>query len=350
MEYSSPFPLCEALDEYRAKKERAYQEKRAANPRNPGRVAKWPSLASFKQLIVLPGGFEEFRVVGACLRQSYYSALNIVPTEDKGARVMDAGIMGQALEDAYVEDMLDLDGFEVLHPTFDEKGRPKQLRIDHRGITGKVDIVLRHLSSGQVFGVEMKTYDNPRNAISLVGYDKAKAIYKSLTPFIPKFKKGSRKILNPERFKKPMPKDSHLLQVAIYLDALWDQGITLFKLIYVARDRGPRAEFDVSLAEVNGKKYVVLNNELLEEWCLDGIYARFDELEDHVLRQELPERDFVPEYSSLQLLEDSTTPEWLKKKLNAGEIHRDWQCEYCPFLGKCLDDSPDTESVDIGLF
>lgn len=340
MEYSSPFPVCEALDKVRV--ERAFQRsvKRANTPPpgDPKRVPLWPSMASFKQTVIYPGGWEDTRVIGTCLRQSFYMATRAEPTDPKDVRVMDAGEMGNAIEDLYVKEMKHLPDYEVLHPSVGEDGKPRQLRIDHRGVTGKVDIILLHVPTGTKVGVEMKTYDNPRNAISYVGYDKAKAIYKSLCPYIPKYVKGSRTKLNPERFKKPFPKESHLMQTLIYLDALWDEGVRFFKIIYVARDRGPRAEFDVTLGTSNGRRYAVVNDELLQDWPLDGIYARYAEVKDHVARGDLPDRDFVPEYDTDALLDDPSTPKWLAEKVKGGQIHRDWNCDYCPFLGRCLDD------------
>lgn len=332
MEYQTPFNLLERMDEETLKAEATNKSLRLKHTDNTARY--WPSMASLVKKNYLPNGSFTQEVVGSCLRACYYHATSVEPTDDTQIRVINSAEVGKLVEDLVKIKAQQIPEYRVVYP--DILGN--KLRFRRRGISGEVDLVLQRVSDEKMFGLEVKSYDGAWACINLGGYDLAKEYYKSTCPYVPKFTDRSRKKLNPERLKRPMPKEGHLLQTMIYLDEFWEDDIRLFKILYVARDKGPKIEFDVTLGELNGKKYAVINGELLEDYPLEGIYARFDELTKHLNNSQLPNRDFNPEYDSDALINDASTPNWLKKKVEAGHVHRDWQCDYCPFLGKCLQD------------
>lgn len=321
MTYKSRFSITEAIDKYRT--EAAEIKKQYDFNHVDPATRFWPSMASIEVKEVDAYGKVHDVVYGNCMRRNYYHCMGIIPTESIDARVQDAIDIGNIIEEMYGRFIGSLPDYDLIFPDID--GR--KLKFNRNGVSGEVDILVRHKKTKEIFGVEMKSYDGARTAIHLVGYDKAKECYKSATPYIRKYLDKARKIKNPEFWSDPFPKEGHLLQSMLYLDEFSKDGLSLWKLVYIARDKGPRAEFDIELkADENGKKHLVLNGKEYPQWSVDKIYARYDKLAMYTKREEVPPRDFEPEYDSDTILDDPNQPNWIKEKVKGGIIHRDWQC------------------------
>jgi hypothetical protein len=188
----------------------------------------------------------------------------------------------------------------------------------------------------------MKSYDGPWAAMELAGYSKAKSAYRGAMPYIRKYLDKSRKQPNPQLTKEPFPKVDNLLQSMLYLSEFWNEGIRLWKLIYVARDKGPEAEHDVSLyTEPGGPTMAMVNGIARPTITIEGIHVRFKALKEHVEMDRIPPRDYVPEYDSDVILDNDAFPKWVQEKIKSGQVHRSWRCDFCAFLGKCLSEPGD---------
>ena len=338
--YRTPYDIMSELDAARARSGELVDYLSTAH--TAANVRFLPSSAAIKVQETDAAGNQTTRVVGTCLRRAYYLCVGVQPTEARTARANDSADLGNMVESIYLDRFRNLSSFRVVAPSVD--GR--KLRYRHDRISGEVDMVLLHIPSGNLVGVEMKSYDGPWKAWSLCGYDESCKCHGKFF-FLAKYVRGSRSQLNPNWVSRndydfhgsPVgPGEQNLLQTMLYLDEFGKDAlhpIRLWKLVYIARDKGPRAEFDVTLAEDGGDKYPVVNGRMLKSYPLSGIYARYAELERHVLDAILPPRDFVPEYDSQKLLADNSTPAKVVEKLKNGGVHRDWQCGFCPYLGRC---------------
>jgi hypothetical protein len=159
----------------------------------------------------------------------------------------------------------------------------------------------------------------------------------------------------------------------LYLQEFWKDGIRLWKIVYAARDKGPDTSFDITLADINGKRVAVVNGKPYTEFTLEAIYGRYLELKKYLDSNTLPPRDYVPEYDADFLLTGSVSTAkgstnertvalhhiWQEKldyraskprgKKTKEEIYRDamadakgdWQCNYCSFRDKCVNEISD---------
>lgn len=359
--YQTPFDIMTDLDRAREEAEKVHQVLQATHVDNNARL--WPSMASLKREILGPGGQRTTQMVGACLRKSWYHSTGVASTEKRSQRAADSAELGTIAERVYLERFRAVPGYRTIYPNINgdklryrraltsccqPEGAERFLRdsnLTGHSISAEVDLIIQHIETLTLLGIEMKTYDGAYAAIDLCGYEKAAEAYGSACPYVAKFLDKGRKVLNPKRLAKPFPKEDNLLQTMLYLDEFWKDQIHLWKLIYVARDKGPRAEFDISLTRINDETFPVVNGEVCPNYPLSQVYARFAELAECITKNILPPRDYQPEYDSEKLLSDPETTDKLRKKLEAGFIHRDWRCSFCPFLTKCLEDGDGSSNL-----
>ena len=323
--------------------------------------AFWPSSASISYRTTGPNGFLYDKIEGTCLRQAYYKMLRTPETDATSPTSMRIMAIGTAAEDIYKEWFHGVDGYRVIFPDI----RGKKIRFnsvfhDIR-VRGEVDLILEHIETKTRFGVEMKTYEGSIAAANLCGADVAKEIYKTWIP--PEFIDD----------RAPFPKVQNLLQAMLYLQEFWQDGIHLWKIIYAARDKGLDTSFDITLATINNQRVAVVNGKPYPEFSIEGIYDRYKELKKHIDQDTLPNRDYVPEYDvdflitgNIAATYGSSNPQtitahqlWKEKldykagspraKKSQAEIYRDaiangkrdWQCSYCPFRDKCVNEITD---------
>jgi hypothetical protein len=330
MEYKSPAPLLE--DTYSSLQKAIQEDARMKSIHSDQGTSLWPSAASIEYTELDPATGEiKTKVDGACLRQSFYRMTRVEPTESDSVRSLRVTTLGQLAEDIYRKWFHAVPGYRVVFP--DINGKKLRFHNKTTGISGEVDLVLQLIETGMFFGVDMKTYDGPDAAIDLVGYNAAKKAYRSNMRYV---RKG-----DPKKVQEPFPKVPNLLQVMLYLEEFWEYPIHLWKLIYGARDKGPDAEFDISLGTHNGERVPIVNGKMYTQFTLKGIYDRYAKLTESIQSNTLPPRDYVPEYSSYEIT-NGNYPKWMKDKV-AGKLKddddpvvRDWRCQYCSYLGQCL--------------
>jgi len=197
-------------------------------------------------------------------------------------------------------------------------------------VRGEVDLVIyQEPDSTDKVGIEVK---------SITGY------YGQRLVFGKKSTKG-------HWIQKPEPKADNLLQAVLYTLVFCTllRQFTAFKLVYISRENGERNEFDITLVPeiqddesfkhrvyIDGKKYKYT---LYAEDIMDS----YKLVQDHVIADTLPPRDYALQYSTehLQMLADKDllTKKQKEKFEASGSLEKgDWQCSYCQFRDLCYDE------------
>lgn len=356
--FISPFPLLTST--YDTLQRASLEDSKLRGKHSESGDAFWPSMASIVYPATSADGRMYEKVEGTCLRQAYYKMMRVPESDGTSVRSFRAITMGNAAEDIYKEWFHGVDGYRVIFPDI----RGKKLRFssvfDGIRLRGEVDIIMEHVETSTRFGVEMKTYDGLISAANLCGVPAAKEAYKSWIP------------LDFVDDRAPFPKVQNLLQTMLYLREFWNDGIHLWKIIYGARDRGPDAEFDISLADINGKHVAIVNSKAYPEFNLTDIFDRYNELKGYVERQEVPPRDYVPEYDTDFLMTNTIRPTFNPRNPRVRTAHElwrdqidkkvarskkkskeqvvidemaksksDWQCNFCSFRSICVGETSD---------
>ena len=324
-------PSFNLLEETHAAMVKAQSEMDSMRQNHSVRTGYWPSSASIERIENNHGRLESV-VEGSCMRQSYYSMTGSHVTDPAGAQMQDIWDLGSAAEELYRERFQGLPNYTVLFP--DVVGNKLRFQNPKTKVRGEADLILQHKETEIKLGIEMKSYYRAWGAMEIAGYNAAKKAYGSCCPYIRKD--------DAIRNKVPFPKIPNLLQTALYLEEFWNDGIELWKIIYVARDKGPYAEFDITLGDYKGKRCVIVDGVVIPWINLEAIHTRFKQLSEYIDANELPPRDFTPEYDDITVLDKvdkGELPKWVATKIKRGEAHRDWQCGCCNFLSKCLNDS-----------
>lgn len=331
--YKTKFPIMEEYYQQRAEADRYYQKFQEEHLEAGLRY--WPSQSRIKvhKKDHVSGQMNEI-VYGTCLRRSYYACIGEPITEEVGDRVRETHDYGNIVEEVVAQRLSDLQGYQRIFPNINGK----KLRFKNKGVSGEADLVMRHIETDTLIGIDIKTYDGFWACKELHGYQVAKSFYKSASPFIRKYLDKARKHPNPEFTAPGKPKEDNVLQCMLYLHEFKSSDIKIWKLIYIGRDKAPTAEFDIELEKIKDKHYAKVNGEVWKDFTVEGIYQSFSELAIAHKREEAPARDYEPEYDSDKLLKDPSTPNWMKEKIKAGETIRHWRCQFCPFLKKCLED------------
>lgn len=181
---------------------------------------------------------------------------------------------------------------------------------DEHKISGRVDLFVTDRKTGKVTGVEIKT---------VAGYSSQKSI------------------ISPSWGVAPKPKDEHVLQAGIYLD--WfskNQNVHEWKIVYIFRDDGSRAEFELTLGPddeimIDGQRSYIYPKE---------IYKRFAELDTYLTYDMLPPRDYFLQYPMpklIQLANIGALTAKQKEEVKKGKLIEkgDWQCNFCAFKETC---------------
>jgi hypothetical protein len=110
-------------------------------------------------------------------------------------------------------------------------------------------------------------------------------------------------------------------------------------LIYISRDGGPNAEFNIELVKEGENTYPVINGIVKRTFSIEQIYERYKELGEHIKNKTLPERDFNMFWSDERIeaeytagnISDTKYKTWKSKKTPIG----DWNCNYCKYKTEC---------------
>jgi hypothetical protein len=260
-------------------------------PRSRKSAGRSPSSASIK----FENEFGTYEVHGACLRQQFYKAKGM-PKDDKMPDPQSQRIFmyGDAIHEVEV-DIRKRAGIYVA----DEMSF---WNPEHR-ISGRIDLFNKDPETNEVYGEELKT-------------------------------------TNPFTIKKVSsdPGIAHILQCAIYLD--WYANsigyVGRWVLTYVDRAFGEDASHVISLSD----GYIVLNGVIDKKMKVSDIYARYDELEEYLEDNVVPEPDYDILYGRDKLIELADQGRLTKtetNKINKGlKVTRgDKSCEYCDFTEHC---------------
>ena len=327
--------------------------------RRPGGGRFWPSSASIGRLETSRNCTYEV-IDGACMRNSYYRMTGQSVTDFPDPRMYDIWDLGNAAENIYVERFRGLNDWRLVFPNM---GNDKlKFSGPERGLSGEADIIVQHKETGINVGIEMKSYYGFWGAMEVAGYELARAAYGA----------GAAYLRNddPRKTAPGKPKTVNLLQTCLYLEEFWDSAalpIKVWKIIYVARDKGPTVEFDVTLVEHEGKRCAQVDGVVYPDINLEAIHARYQTLGEYVDKGELPPRDYVIEYdadyiltgklpmnmSTWQKVKHMDWKDAVNKKVNNAKsavnkkkykadaqsvMKRDWNCDYCPYLSRCQQD------------
>ncbi len=274
----------------------------------------YPSEASVKYF----DEFGELTTAGGCLRASYFRLSGDyarLPNEPRTEYIFAQGkIIEQWLIDRWKEMGIWVDN------------NIKFINEEYN-ISGELDVLLREPTDGKLYGVEVKTF---------YGYNAEKEILGN------KSTKGA-------------PKLSQLLQTLIYLYNFRDR-LSSFRMVYFARDSVKRRTFKIELHEEDGLFYPKVDGEVMREFTINSVFARYKELQNYIDKKEVPPRDYELQYPDEKIekrwaqgrIAKTKYEAWKKGKLKKYEYIGDWMCNYCAFKNICYGDDaiPDTVTED----
>jgi hypothetical protein len=152
------------------------------------------------------------------------------------------------------------------------------------------------------------------------------------------------------------PKDKHLLQTIIYAREFY--GILdHFQIPYLERGDGSMKTFKVSVMpdEVDGEIIYrpLLNDELITDYTIDDMYARYSNILAAVAAKRLPQREFQYKWSNEKVemefaagnLSKSAYEAFKTTKKNGTVSYHEkerpgnWECSYCSFRKICYADN-----------
>lgn len=247
------------------------------------------------------------QVLGKCLRSVYYRMTG-EKEEAKSDSLEWAAFMGKAVENA-VADLMQSAGIECQ--------RAVKFHLEKERIAGEVDWIIRDPETGELMGLELKTFSGyPSKKKLLGGKDRA------------------------GKYTAPSPKDEHFLQTLVYLWAFRGK-VALWKICYFSRDESRPTEFDVWLQEEGGKTRAVVNGEVLYSFFVEDILRRYTQLAAALDQKILPAREFVLKYTPEEAerlyaigngkVTKTSIEDMRKGKGAPGDV----QCRQCSFTSTC---------------
>ena len=241
------------------------------------------------------------KVYGTCLRNSWYYLQKDIPRTPTQPSAQWAAKLGLLVEDLLLDNWKEMGIWVADHVKWYDK---------ERNVSGELDAIIIDPDGNQLV-VEVKTF---------WGYYATKEIC------------GNTR-------QQGKPKREHLMQTSLYLDHFRSHGLPNAKLMYYARDSANRAEFDVTLVDENGLTYPVINGVVDRTLSMQDIYARYQELDEHLKNKIEPARDYVLEYDDATLQNMWDSKELSKTRYDAwqkkGERPGDWNCGYCKYKNHC---------------
>jgi len=276
-------------------------------------------------------------VAGGCLRKQYYRLTGAVPTNTErdgpGMLKMEAG--------NYLQDMIE----EKFKLTGLWRGSETSFKNPRFNISGRID-----------FWLADPTVNTENGEVLVPTEMKTTGLW------------GTRGCMQPVD-NKMTPKEDHLLQMIPYLD-YYSQFIPNIKgtLLYLCRDSMDYVEHTVyfggqgayGIKVEDDQRFIRVENETglwnLKHLTVRGVYKRVQQLVKHIRAKEVPEGDYVDQWSNARIhtyakhgrwdkLNKTQTkavlnavkkdPERLKDDSNPLVQKGDWQCRYCEFYTLC---------------
>ena len=172
---------------------------------------------------------------------------------------------GNMIEDMVINEMRDAGILASRHKRYFQP-----IRYGYN-LSGELDMVGIEPDTRRLFGVEMK---------SISGWMAQKQIIGDI-----------------KRRIKGKPKDSQVLQAAIYTD--WWPELEYFKLAYMGRDTHLTQEFDITVDRVS--KIIAIDGQPIKEYTLKDVHNRYETLAMNLYNDTIPPRDFELAYTDDQL-------------------------------------------------
>jgi len=272
----------------------------------------YPSEAS----VVCTDKFGDRIVEGGCLRASYFRCTG-QEARPHSVRTQSIFELGK-----HVEDML-VNNWKQMGILVD---RGIRFQNNEFNISGELDAVLMDPETGKPFGVECK---------SLYGYHAGVEVFgNKSTP-------GS-------------PKMNQLLQTLVYAYEFKDR-LDYFLMFYEERGDGTKGQFEVKVVpdELEDGTLVyrpMVDRNVMMEFTIEDIYARYKELMKCILDGKVPDRDFELFYTNDRVEKDYANGKISKSKYEKfkrvskrdgsvryvdSERPGDWACSYCNFKDYC---------------
>lgn len=252
------------------------------------------------------------KVLGNCLRSSYYRLTGVEQTNPPNARFHYIFMLGRLVEqflvDRWKEMGIWLDGNV---PFVDME--------DGYIVSGKIDCFIRNWTRRtMIIGVEVKSF---------YGYH------------------ATREIIGTAN-QEGRPKMDQLLQTLYYAERYRHRGVPGFKMAYLARDSTERREFNVipTVTSVGGEVQRIrpaVDGTIYPNVSVEGIRSSYGLLDQAVREDTLPCRDFKKVFSNDEVeakygdgeISKSAYDKWRRNRQN--NPLGDWQCRYCWYENHC---------------
>lgn len=270
-------------------------------------------------------------VVGKCLRQSYYEALQTQPDGPKSVSLNMKGSLGIWDESGMIDKWKKMGLWVGNNISFYDK---------ELAVSGKLDAILRNPMTNKPFGLELKTFYGYAAGRTLCGIKREKGT--------------GRKF--PGR-----PKNEHFLQSSVYA---WEYRDVLdeYRLYYLERGDGHRLEFRVGTEQRDDGEHVCWweqipgkywnyyeEGKVYQPYTIENIHERYKRLLKLLRARKLPPREFqevwdeqTVEYKfSVGEVSKTNYDKWKKNPTLKSNQLGSWQCSYCPYTKLCSRD--DTE-------
>lgn len=244
-------------------------------------------------------------VHGGCLRASYFRLSGAFEGTPYDARTQWIFKQGDSVEAMLVEQWKQMGVWVENSVKFVDQ---------ENNISGELDAILAEPPSGQLYGVEVKSF---------YGYQAETQLF------------GNRKI-------KAFPKMSQLLQTLVYLN-YFEESLPYFRMVYFARDSVKRRTFKIELQHEGPVKYPKVEGEVVRSFTINDILDRYRRLQTHIDSNTVPPPDYelqfpaakIRDYHDKGKISDSKFSKWESGKLKKHEHVGDWQCSYCRFKEVC---------------
>lgn len=261
----------------------------------------YPSEASVKYF----NKYGEQETAGGCLRASYFRLSGEFQAGPPNPRTEYIFAQGKIIEQWLVEKWKEMgiwvnNNIKFINEEFN--------------VSGEIDVLLREPYSGELYGIEVKTF---------YGYA------------------GEKEIIG-NKSQKGFPKMNQLLQTLVYLYTFRDR-LKTFRMAYFARDSVKRRTFKIELHEEDGHFYPKVDGEVIRSFTVESIFQRYKELATHIENKTIPPRDYELVWSADKIEKEYSRgnigktkyEKWKKGKLKAYEQPGDWMCSYCNFKNIC---------------
>jgi len=261
----------------------------------------YPSEASVR----LTDQYGDSKIVGKCLRASYFRLSGEFEGIPYDAHTQYIFMGGNRTESALINIWKEM-GVWVDNSV-------KFVDYEHN-ISGELDAILAEPGTGQLYGVEVKSF---------YGYFAEKEIF------------GNKS-------QKGFPKMGQLLQTLIYTNFFKNQ-LPYFRMVYFDRGGSKRRTFKIELHEEGNIIYPKVEGEIIRSFAVNDIYARYSELQDCLETKTIPPNDFELQYSDTKVedfwkkgkVAKTKYEKWQKGKLGSHEKIGDWECNYCQYKNEC---------------